>query len=267
MRMSSAIVSTPARQHGGNPQCRACLKKNKWKLQVFHAKFDQPLHCCSYCVCDWLWCGNGSFNAARGGCGESQSARQTQIFRVPWPRYMWKPLHSRCRRENLLLTGKAPAKLDCTEKEVGGHTQMGAVVICDAASDSGPWLWWGSLHHQSSRLVSNTAMWIPSPCLTSLNFQKATVSKTILSTLPCNYPGKGGSPQLKQHVPCSSRQNNGKNTKKPEVLKRNILLQEITDLALWPKCSHYIKIPIHVSGNSTYKPWWIEISQIIMQSA
>lgn len=30
---------------------------------------------------------------------------------------------------------------------------------------------------------------------------------------------------------------------------------------------HYITIATHVSGNSTYKAWWIEISEIIMQSA
>lgn len=168
MRMSSAIVSTPARQHGGNPQRRACFKKKQMKTaRVFHAKFNQPLHCCSFCVCDWLWCGNGSFNAAGGDCGESQSARQTQIFRVPWPRYMWKPLHSRCCRENLLLTGKAPAKLDCTEKEVGGHTDGSCCYL------------WCSFRFRPLALVR-----FPPPPILTLGLQYCNVNTFSLSHFP-----------------------------------------------------------------------------------
>lgn len=61
---------------------------------------------------------------------------------------------------------------------------------------------------------------------------------------------------------CGSPQDKEKNTKKPALLKRNILLQDITDLALQPNFFHYIEIATHISGNSTYKAWQIEISEL-----
>lgn len=41
-------------------------------------------------------------------------------------------------------------------------------------------------------------------------------------------------------------------------------MQDITDLALQPNFFHYIEIATHISGNSTYKTWQIEISELIL---
>lgn len=88
----------------------------------------------------------------------------------------------------------------------------------------------------------------------------------LSSASPHNCSGWGGIPQLNDTCSAAHLRAMGRTPRACSVKKEHFIARDYKPGTL-AKCFHYITIATHVSGNSTYKAWWIEISEIIMQSA
>lgn len=180
---------------------------------------------------------------------------------------MWQTLHSHSCKEKLLLTGREVSsetrlyRVKSVQMGRGeSHCHLGFSLRCGPlALVAFP---------PSSIFILSLQHWnVNTPLLASpLWIFRWLQPRNLPSASPHNCSGWGGIPRLNDTCGAAHLRATGRTPRACSVKKEHFIARDYKPGTM-AKCFHYITIATHVSGNSTYKARWIEISEIIMQSA